>query len=86
MKILVLNGSPKEKSDTFRLTDAFLQGMNQSGEHEVHIVHVREKQIALVPGNAFNKAGEGYIRIACTLPEEKLVSAAREIVEFADRE
>ena len=46
MKILVLNGSPKEKSDTFRLTDAFLQGMNQSGEHEVHIVHVREKQIA----------------------------------------
>ena len=46
MKILVLNGSPKEKSDTFRLTDAFLQGMNQNGEHEVHIVHVREKQIA----------------------------------------
>ena len=44
------------------------------------------EQIALVPGNAFNKAGEGYIRIACTLPEEKLVSAAREIVEFADRE
>ena len=47
---------------------------------------LREKQIALVPGNAFNKAGEGYIRIACTLPEEKLVSAVREIVEFADRE
>ncbi len=46
MKILVLNGSPKEKSDTFRLTDAFLQGMNRNGEHEVHIVHVREKQIA----------------------------------------
>ncbi len=46
MKILVLNGSPKVKSDTFRLTDAFLKGMNRNGEHEVHIVHVREKKIA----------------------------------------
>jgi len=46
MKILVLNGSPKVKSDTFRLTDAFLKGMNRSAEHEVHILHVREKKIA----------------------------------------
>ena len=45
---------------------------------------LEEKQIAVVPGNAFNRAGEGYIRIACTLPEERLVAAAREIVEFAD--
>ena len=29
MKILVLNGSPKKKSDTFRLTEAFLRGMNR---------------------------------------------------------
>jgi aminotransferase len=43
-----------------------------------------EKHIAVVPGNAFNKAGEGYIRIACTLSEEKLVAAAKEIVDFAD--
>ena len=46
MKILVLNGSPKKKSDTFRLTEAFLKGLNRSGQHEVNIVHVREKQIA----------------------------------------
>lgn len=46
MKILVLNGSPKVNSDTFRLTDAFLEGMNRDGEHDVRIVHVREKQIA----------------------------------------
>ena len=46
MKILVLNGSPKEKSDTFRMTDAFLKGLNRGGGHEVHIVHVIEKQIA----------------------------------------
>lgn len=43
---------------------------------------LEEKHIAVVPGNAFNKAGEGYIRIACTLSEEKLVAAAREIVDF----
>ena len=45
---------------------------------------LEEKHIAVVPGNAFNKAGEGYIRIACTLSEEKLVAAAKEIVDFAD--
>lgn len=44
-----------------------------------------EKHIAVVPGNAFNKAGEGYIRIACTISEERLVAAAKEIVDFADR-
>ena len=43
-----------------------------------------EKHIAVVPGNAFNKAGEGYIRIACTVEKEKLVAAAKEIVAFAD--
>ena len=43
-----------------------------------------EKHIAVVPGNAFNKAGEGYIRIACTLSKEKLCAAAEKIVDFAD--
>ena len=43
-----------------------------------------KKHIAVVPGNAFNRAGEGYIRIACTLSEEKLVAAAKEIVQFVD--
>ncbi len=46
MKILVLNGSPKEKSDTFRMTEAFLKGLTRNDEHEVNIIHVREKQIA----------------------------------------
>ncbi len=43
-----------------------------------------EKHIAVVPGNAFNKAGEGFIRIACTVGTEKLIAAAKEIVAFAD--
>lgn len=46
---------------------------------------LEEKHVAVVPGNAFNRAGEGYIRIACTLEEETLVAAARAIVDFADR-
>ncbi len=45
---------------------------------------LREKHIAAVPGNAFGAAGEGYLRIACTLPRETLVSAAETIVAFAD--
>ena len=46
MKILVLNGSPKAKSDTFRLTRAFLSGLNKNGSHEVEIVNVIDKKIA----------------------------------------
>lgn len=45
---------------------------------------LEQKHIAVVPGNAFNTAGEGYIRIACTLSEEKLVAAAKQIVDFAN--
>ena len=46
MKVLVLNGSPKKQSDTFRLTDSFLKGFNRSGEHEVTVINVIEKNIA----------------------------------------
>ncbi len=46
MKVLVLDGSPKIKSDTFRLTEAFLKGLERRGEYEADIIHVREKQIA----------------------------------------
>ncbi len=46
MKVLVLNGSPKKKSDTFRMTDAFLKGLNKAGEHEINIINVIDKKIA----------------------------------------
>ena len=45
MKILVLNGSPKKKSDTFRLTDAFLKGLNHNNEHEIRVIDVINKKI-----------------------------------------
>lgn len=46
MKILVLNGSPKKKSDTFRMTEAFLRGISKDEEHEVDIINVIDKNIA----------------------------------------
>ena len=65
MKILVLNGSPKERSDTFRLTDAFLKGLNRDGTHEVQIIHVREQQIMPCRG-CFGcwQQGDGHCVIA----------------------
>jgi len=33
---------------------------------------LEEARVLVVPGNAFGKSGEGYIRIACTVGIEKL--------------
>jgi len=46
MKILVLNGSPKrDKSDTLRITRAFLSGMQEAAAQEILILHVIDKRI-----------------------------------------
>ena len=45
MNILVLNGSPKEKSDTMHLTRSFLQGLNESGAHDITFIDVIKKHI-----------------------------------------
>ncbi len=51
MKIFVLNGSPKrERSDTMRITRAFLDGMNEAEPQEVHTIHVIDKQIEYCTG------------------------------------
>ena len=40
MKILVLNGSPKrDKSDTMRITLAFLDGMKEAAPQDIYIIH-----------------------------------------------
>ena len=64
MKVLVLNGSPKKKSDTFRMTERFLKGLNAAGEHEVTVVNVIEKAIAPCKG-CFGcwQQGEGHCLI-----------------------
>ena len=38
MKVLVLNGSPKERSDTMCLTNSFLKGLNKDNKFDIHIV------------------------------------------------
>jgi len=46
MNILVINGSPKgEKSNTSKLTNAFLDGLNSAGNHAVQKITVKEKNI-----------------------------------------
>lgn len=50
MKILVLNGSPKNKSDTMILTNAFLKGLQKTGSHEIHVIDVIKKNIAPCKG------------------------------------
>ena len=45
MKVLVLNGSPKAKSDTMRLTRSFLDGLVSEAACEVEIVDVINKDI-----------------------------------------
>ncbi len=51
MKILVINGSPKkENSDTMHITRAFLEGMNEVSENEVHTIHAIDRHIEYCAG------------------------------------
>lgn len=45
MKVLVINGSPKKKSDTMHLTTAFLEGLNKDNEYQIKIINLIEKEI-----------------------------------------
>lgn len=45
MNVLVLNGSPKQKSDTMRLTRSFLGGLTSQADCEVTVVDVIQKKI-----------------------------------------
>ena len=50
MKILVLNGSPKKKSDTMILTNAFLRGIEKNGSHEISVMNISEMKISSCHG------------------------------------
>lgn len=46
MKILVLNGSPRgEKSNTMKMTEAFLRGVAATGAHEIEIAPLCRREI-----------------------------------------
>ena len=50
MKILVLNDSPKKKSDTMVLTNAFLRGIEKNGSHEIFVMNIFEMKISSCRG------------------------------------
>ncbi len=51
MKILVLNGSPRrEKSNTMRVTRAFLAGLTEGGGAEVELIHLSDCRITPCAG------------------------------------
>lgn len=59
-QVLVLDGSPKAKSDTMRITGAFLRGMTGDGSYEAEIVKVIDRKIAPCRGCfACWKTGDG---------------------------
>ena len=50
-RITVFNGSPKrEKSDTFRMTSAFIEGMNEFEPQNVHVINAIDKHIEYCRG------------------------------------
>lgn len=51
MKILVFNGSPKcDKSDTMHITRAFLEGMQDAAEQDIHVIDVIDRHIEYCRG------------------------------------
>ncbi len=56
-------------------------GLN-SGEFAKRLL--REKHVQVIPGSVFGNAGEGYVRIACTLQIDQLKKAFDRIEEFCN--
>ena len=74
MKILVLNGSPKrEQSDTMHITRAFLGGMEEVAQQEIHTIHVIDHTILTVPESPMFNAPEAAV---VTKPQLTLVKQA----------
>ena len=46
---------------------------------------LNESKVAVIPGSAFGRTGEGYIRIACTQSMETLTESMNRMEEFCGR-
>jgi aspartate/methionine/tyrosine aminotransferase len=42
-------------------------------------------KVAMIPGVAFGKRGDDFVRIACTVSEEKLIEAAQRVKSFLEK-
>jgi len=64
----------------------FFVDISKSGMHAIDfaINLLREKHVAVVPGENFGKDFFNYIRIACTVDQEKLRSGIEALVDFSD--
>ena len=59
MKVLILNGSPKnEQRNTLKLTNSFLDGMKEYGAIEEEYIHVSQKDMKPCLGWAALAAGQ----------------------------
>src|SRR5207248_4889006 len=56
-------------------------GFGSSMEFTKHLLE--QTAVVVTPGNGFGAHGEGYFRIAFTLPDERLMEAMRRIEAFA---
>jgi len=52
---------------------------------EVTALFLEKAHVLVLPGNAFGRCGEGYVRIACTVGIEKLGEAFDRIAEVLTR-
>ena len=60
MKILVINGSPKKKSDTMQITNAFLDGMMMASKHEVRIINSYDSKVEYCRGCGFPNSAHNF--------------------------
>ncbi len=56
-------------------------GEHSSGDYAARLVN--ETGVVLTPGGAYGEAGEGYIRISLTVPDERLEEALGRLERFA---
>ena len=53
--------------------------------HEAAMQLIREERLATVPGSAFGRMGEGFLRVSLAHADEKLEAACERLVRFARR-
>lgn len=76
-----------ERIDVLKPEGAFyvfprIQGLKDSWEFCMRLL--REKHVATIPGSAFGKMGEGFVRVSCANSEEKIREGITRLKELVD--